>query len=166
LRQAGYQVTGLFYNPNIHPWREYDRRARAMGSYASMASLPLMKDDGYELEPYLTEVLSSPAVPGRCYLCYRLRLLRAARAAREGGFAAFTTTLLGSPFQHHQLVQRAGQEAAQEHQVEFLYQDFRLGWAEGMREAKAAGLYRQNYCGCIFSEWERFGAGRGDHARI
>lgn len=165
LREAGCQVTGYFYNPNIHPWREYTRRRRAMEQYAAMVDLPLVTDAGYELEQYLTEVLTCPAVPGRCYLCYRLRLERAAQTAREGGFDAFTTTLLASPFQHHQLVQRAGQEAGREHRVEFFYRDFRMGWAAGMREARAAGLYRQSYCGCIFSERERYGAGRDDHER-
>ncbi|HAI20996.1 MAG TPA: hypothetical protein DCM14_03755 [Clostridiales bacterium UBA8153] len=165
LREAGCQVTGFFYNPNIHPWREYARRARTMERYAVLAGLPLDKDTGYELEQYLAAVLTDPAVPGRCHTCYRLRLARAARAAREGGFTAFSTTLLASPFQHHQLVQKAGEEADRESGVAFLYRDFRVGWAEGMQGAKAAGLYRQSYCGCIFSEWERFGAGRDDRER-
>jgi len=165
LRETACQVTGFFFNPNIHPWREYERRACALERYARMVGLPLVEDSGYQLEPYLTTVLASPTRPGRCGLCYRFRLDRVARTAREGGFDAFTTTLLVSPFQHHLLVQAAGQEAGRDHEVEFLYRDFRPGWDQGMAEARAAGLYRQNYCGCLRSERERFGDGRDTRGR-
>ncbi|MEW6522569.1 MAG: epoxyqueuosine reductase QueH [Bacillota bacterium] len=162
LRNEAHDVTGFFFNPNIHPWREYWRRARTMEQYAGLVSLPLQWDTGYDLAGYLTAALETPGRPERCRRCYHLRLGRTARAARAGGFDGFSTTLLVSPFQHHQLVQEAGREAAREHGVEFLYQDFRPGYREGIDMAKQAKLYRQPYCGCIFSELERFAPGR-DH---
>ena len=92
-----------------------------------------------------------------------MRLDAAGAAAREKGFRAFTSSLLYSKYQKHDLIAGVGREMGAEHGVEFYYEDFRHGWREGIVESKAMGLYRQPYCGCIYSERDRYrkGAERG-----
>ena len=84
------------------------------------------------------------------------RLDAACAAAGEKGFSAFTTSLLYGKFQKHDLIKGIGQEMASEYGIELYYEDFRRGWREGIMESKAMGLYRQQYCGCIYSERERY----------
>jgi predicted adenine nucleotide alpha hydrolase (AANH) superfamily ATPase len=91
----------------------------------------------------------------RCRHCYRLRLARTAEAAKEGHFDAFTTTLLYSRFQKHELIRSIGDAVAEMQGIPFLYRDFREGWSEGIRISKTLGMYRQRYCGCIYSEKDR-----------
>jgi len=112
--------------------------------------------EDYEMPRYLRLVADSPAKPERCQICYRLRLGKTAAIARERGFAAFSTTLLISPYQDHALLQQVGQEVGAEHGVTFYYEDLRKGWAERGRLTRQYGLYRQQYCGCLYSEWERY----------
>jgi predicted adenine nucleotide alpha hydrolase (AANH) superfamily ATPase len=85
-----------------------------------------------------------------------MRLGAAGTAAKEKGFTLFTTTLLYSKYQKHDLIAGVARETAKEHGIEFYYEDFRQGWREGIVESKAMGLYRQQYCGCIYSERERY----------
>lgn len=105
---------------------------------------------------YLRLVANSPAKPERCRICYRLRLGKTAAMARERGFKAFSTTLLISPYQDHDLLKQVGEEMGAEHGVNFYYEDLRKGWSERGRLTRQYGLYRQQYCGCIYSEWERY----------
>ncbi len=79
------------------------------------------------------------------------------QVAKEKGFDAFTTTLLISPYQKHELLKQVGEEIAKEKGLEFLYQDLRSGFRDSQRRGKELNLYRQQYCGCLYSEWERFG---------
>ncbi|RPI99530.1 MAG: hypothetical protein EHM36_15865, partial [Deltaproteobacteria bacterium] len=92
----------------------------------------------------------------RCIYCYSLRLEATARLAKKSDFDAFSTTLLYSKRQKHELVRAIAEEASQKVGVRFYYEDFRTGWKEGQEEAKSLGIYRQQYCGCIYSEKERF----------
>ncbi len=92
----------------------------------------------------------------RCRFCYYLRLKATARVAKGGKFDAFTSTLLYSKFQNHEMIRELGQQVVQEVGVPFYYVDFRKGWAAGMAQSKKMGLYKQQYCGCIFSERDRF----------
>ncbi len=154
LREAGHEVRGFFFNPNIHPYQEFARRVQAMEDFAAQAGLPVILERAYDLEEWLRMVAFREAQ--RCRLCYYLRLSRAARAARGGKFEAFTTTLLYSKFQKHDLIREVGEQAAREVGIPFHYEDFRVGWAEGVAGSKAMGLYRQQYCGCIYSERDRF----------
>jgi predicted adenine nucleotide alpha hydrolase (AANH) superfamily ATPase len=92
----------------------------------------------------------------RCRFCYHLRLFAAARAAKEGKFDAFTSSLLYSKYQKHELIREIGEQAALEAGLPFYYEDFRQGWQAGQARSKELGLYRQQYCGCIYSERERY----------
>ena len=130
LRGEGIEPVGFWDNPNIHPFTEF------------------------RLRPFLEAVGGD--FDGRCPVCYRLRMRSAARYAAENGFTHFTTTLLISPYQNHELLAQTAREAAQEFGVSFLYRDFRPSFREGQDRARAMGLYMQKYCGCIFSEEDRY----------
>ena len=92
----------------------------------------------------------------RCGFCYALRLEEAAATAKEQGFESFTTSLLISPYQNHELLKQIGEEMGEKYGVVFLYRDFRLRFREGQERARELGLYMQKYCGCIFSEEDRY----------
>ncbi len=154
LRAQGVDVHGFFYNPNIQPYQEFQRRLAALEDFAFMVSLPLLVDRRYDMEEFLRLVVFREEQ--RCRFCYGLRLQAAAHTAKQGNFDAFTATLLYSRFQKHDLIREIGQQIGQEVGVPFYYADFRPGWQEGIDESKRLGLYRQNYCGCIYSEKERF----------
>ena len=111
-------------------------------------------DRTYPLEEFLRNIAFRETE--RCRFCYYLRLSATARVARGGKFDAFTSTLLYSKFQNHELIKELGQLVVQEVGVPFYYEDFRKGWAEGRTKADKLGLYKQQYCGCIFSERDRF----------
>ena len=154
LRAEGHQLTGYFFNPNIHPYQEFRRRRDTARQYAAGADLDMIWEDDYLLEEFLAQVASQPA--HRCAYCYTSRLEKTAALAVEKGFDAFTTSLLYSRRQQHELIRLQGEAAAARHGIAFFYRDFRLGWQRGIDQSKALGLYRQNYCGCIYSEMERF----------
>jgi predicted adenine nucleotide alpha hydrolase (AANH) superfamily ATPase len=154
LRGEGNEISGLFYNPNIHPYLEYWKRFETLDTYAAQAELPVIREEGYPLEEYLRQVAFREEE--RCRHCYLLRLTRAAQIARRERFDAFTTTLLYSRFQKHDLIRTIGEGVAATQGIPFLYRDFREGWSEGVRISKEIGMYRQPYCGCIYSERERF----------
>jgi predicted adenine nucleotide alpha hydrolase (AANH) superfamily ATPase len=154
LREAGHEVRGFFYNPNIHPYQEFARRAATLKEYAAQSGLPIIWDETYDLEGFLRLVVFREAE--RCRFCYQLRLMAAARVARGGKFDAFTSTLLYSKFQNHELIRELGFAAAREVGIPFHYEDFRQGWQFGLKQSQELGLYRQQYCGCIYSERDRF----------
>lgn len=157
LISEGHEVAGAFINPNVHPYLEFERRREAARRAAEAHGVRIACEDGYGLVDYLREVVGME--DERCSVCYRMRLDRVAELARELGYDAFTTSMLVSTHQDHDGIRRAGEEAAAEHGVEFLYRDFRPMVMEGVRESKEIGLYRQQYCGCIYSEWERYRPG-------
>ena len=154
LSETGYRPTLYFYNPNIHPYQEYQNRREGLVQLAGIRGLPVLVEPGYELENFLARVAPNPGE--RCHHCYRIRLNRAAAKARELGFSIFSTTLLISPYQNHELLVSLGHETAETYGLHFLAADLRPGFYESQREAKGLGLYRQKYCGCIYSEKERF----------
>ena len=154
LKEEGFEPTGYFYNPNIHPYREYKKRLDTVRDFSSRVGLEVRYRDSYDLDPFLVRIAGKGA--GRCEHCYRMRLDAAAAAAHEHNVPVFTTSLLYSKFQKHDLIKGVAQETAAEHGIEFYYEDFRRGWREGIMESRAMGLYRQQYCGCIYSEQERY----------
>lgn len=156
LKGEGHQVKGFFYNPNIHPYREWKHRMDILRSYAGTQDLDVVWGGEYGLVDFLKIAMPSPDKPERCRQCYRMRLCRAAEQAREEGADAFTSTLLISPYQGHDVVLAEGERAGRECGIEFLYRDFRPHFEEGMTRARTLGLYVQPYCGCIFSEQERY----------
>ncbi|QEM68121.1 epoxyqueuosine reductase QueH [Geobacter sp. FeAm09] len=154
LRAAAHDVTGFFFNHNIHPYQEYARRRDAAQQMADGETMPLIVRDEYDLEGFLANVAAEP--DKRCSYCYASRLRATAAAASGHGFAAFTTSLLYSRYQRHEEIRALGEQAGREFGVTFFYEDFRTGWQEGIRLSKEMGLYRQQYCGCIYSEKERY----------
>ena len=156
LRQKGFEVKGFFFNPNIHPYREFRARLRAVEEFAEIEHLEVIYEKHYGLREYMKSITPYYEYPRRCEACYYLRLSQTAKLAKELGAEAFTTTILYSPYQLHQLVKEIGEGLAQTYGVPFYYEDFRVGFKEGQDEAVKLGLYRQSYCGCIFSEEERY----------
>ena len=154
LSVSGHRVRGFFYNPNIHPYQEFARRMATLEDYAAKIRLPIIWDRNYHLEEFLRAIVFREQ--DRCRFCYYLRLKATARVAKAGKFEAFTSTLLYSKFQNHEVIRELAQQVVQEVGVPFYYADFRKGWAAGMEKSKQLGLYKQQYCGCIFSERDRF----------
>ena len=154
LASAGWDVVGYFYNPNIHPFTEFEARLFAVRDYYQEIGLPLVIDASYDVEGFLRRVLSASGV--RCNECYRMRLGETAKRAREIGADSFTSTLFYSKYQDHEVLSEIAGEVADDVGVDFLYVDFRTGWDEGQRISREAGIYRQKYCGCIISEAERY----------
>ena len=155
----------FWYNPNIHPYTEYRARRDTLKVFAEEKGLPLIIEDEYGLRTFIKEVEKGDYLTGsggcRCGFCYRLRLEKTAQAAAEKSYNAFSTTLLISPYQNHDLIRQTGEEIAAKFSVEFIYRDFRPRFREGQNQAKAAGYYMQKYCGCIYSEEERY-LGKGN----
>ena len=156
------QLHLFWYNPNIHPYTEYRSRGNSLYNFAAEKNLPLTIEDDYGLRSFIKGVAAieengeSPGKKKRCGFCYRLRMRRAARFAVERGFDAFSTTLLISPYQDHELIREIGEDLAVLYGLEFLYRDFRPLFRESQNQARSAGYYMQKYCGCIFSEEERY----------
>lgn len=154
LRSEGIAVSGFFFNHNIHPYQEYVRRRDAAIQMSELEQMPLLMQDEYRLEEFLGAVANAPHE--RCGYCYASRLDMVAEVAQREGFDAFTSSLFYSRYQNHELMREKAEVASVKHGIPFLYRDFRPGWQEGIRRSKEHGLYRQQYCGCIYSEKERY----------
>jgi predicted adenine nucleotide alpha hydrolase (AANH) superfamily ATPase len=154
LRREGFELLGYFANPNIHPFQEYAKRLEGAEVMAGELQLPLEVEQSYHPEDYFREVAFRE--DERCRFCYLIRLRQAAEAAVRLGCDGFTTSLLVSPWQKHDLLYELGEAVGRERNVPFLYYDWRRGFSEGRRQAKEMGLYRQQYCGCLYSERERY----------
>ena len=154
LRGDHIEVTGFWYNPNIHPFTEYRARRNCLRDYASAIDLRLLEQNDYALRPFVRAVAEDLA--NRCEKCYEMRLMETARQAKEGGFDSFTSSLFISPYQDHELMQEKAERAAKEYGVEFLYRDFRPYFRRGQEKSRELGFYMQKYCGCVFSEEERY----------
>lgn len=144
----------FFYRHNIHPYTECVRREETLKAYTDSQGLTLISQKDYDMEGFIRAVVFREK--DRCRYCYHDRLTSAARVARKGKFEGFTTTLLYSRFQNHDLIRSTGEAVAKKEGVPFVYEDFRKGWKQGIEASKALGMYRQQYCGCIYSETERF----------
>ena len=154
LRGDGLEVTGFWYNPNIHPFTEYRARRNCLREYAQTIELPVIERNDYGLRPFVRAVAED--IPHRCVKCYEMRLRQTAKTAAEQGFDAFTSSLFISPYQNHELMRQVAEQAAADFGVRFFYQDFRPMFREGQEFARAHGFYMQKYCGCVFSEQERY----------
>lgn len=154
LQQEGLDVTAFFYNPNIHPFQEFKRRLNSLKQYASSANLPLITENAYGLRDFVREIAFHEEE--RCQICYRLRLQKTAAFAKDHGYDAFSTTLLYSKYQRHQVLIKMCQDLASTFSIAFLYRDFREGWQFGVDKSIELSMYRQPYCGCIYSEQERY----------
>lgn len=145
---------GYFYPHNIHPYTECLKRRETLTAYADSINLEVVYPKGYDMETFLQNVAFREA--NRCEYCYHARLTTAAKVAKKGKFDCFSTTLLYSKFQKHSMIQAIGESVAESVGVRFFYEDFRPGWKQGVDESKKRGMYRQGYCGCIYSEKERY----------
>ena len=154
LRGDKIEVTGFWYNPNIHPYTEYRARRDCLREYAGTIDLPLLEKNDYALRPFVRAVAED--LEHRCVKCYEMRLFEAAKAAKEGGFDSFTSSLFISPYQNFELMRETAERAAKEYNVEFLFRDFRPYFRAGQEKARELGFYMQKYCGCVFSEEERY----------
>ena len=159
LQRRGISITGFWFNPNIHPYLEYKSRIDALRKLQDLWKLDVEYEDDYGLKEFLRNVVYNEE--SRCEYCYTIRLERTAARAGELKADAFTTSLLVSPYQKIDMIREIGLAMQEKYSVEFYFEDFREGFREGRRSAGDLGLYRQKYCGCIYSEMERFGKSSG-----
>ena len=154
LRAEGIEPVAFWYNPNIHPWKEYETRRDCLLAYAPTIGMQVIVEEDYGLREFVEHVAGS--LDHRCGYCYAHRLEETARFAAEHGYAAFTSTLLASLYQDHEGIRAAAEAFARRYGVEFLYRDFRPNFRAGNQRARELGFYMQKYCGCVFSEQERY----------
>lgn len=154
LRNEGIEPTLYWYNPNIHPATEYKMRKNTLVDYAKSVNAKLIINNEYGLRKFISTINGD--FTGRCRFCYDMRLDETARFAAENGFSHICTTLFISPYQNHELLIETAERCAEKYNVEFLYRDFRPYFREGQDKARELGLYMQKYCGCIFSEEDRY----------
>ena len=155
LRQDGHEVAGFWYNPNVHPYGEYEARLEAARKAAEALGVELIEGGGYGLVEFLRLVAHHES--GRCALCYRMRLLATAKEAVSRGFDGFATTIACSPHQDLALCRELGEQIALALGLTFVEPGLRKHFSDGMRKSRELGLYRQTWCGCVYSEWERHG---------
>jgi predicted adenine nucleotide alpha hydrolase (AANH) superfamily ATPase len=154
LRAEGNDVTVYFYNPNIHPFREFKKRQETLKNYAESLCIPCVFENEYGLLAFLRKSVFNESK--KCSLCYTMRIEKAVNLAKNLKFDAFSTTLLYSKYQKHDLIISICKLLSTQHSIPFLYTDFREGWQIGVDKAVELNLYRQAYCGCIYSEQERY----------
>jgi len=154
MKEDGHEVMGFFYRHNIHPYTECLRRQEALDAYAEKIDLKVIYQEGYDLEGFIQNVAFRESE--RCNYCYHDRLRSTALIAKRGKFNYFSSTLLYSKHQNHELIRSMGESIGKSVGVPFLYHDYREGWKEGIECSKQMELYRQHYCGCIYSEKERY----------
>jgi len=148
-----FEITGYYFNPNIHPTTEYLARGEALKNYIKSNGLKLIIGE-YNPRVYFEAVANSKN--DRCEVCYILRLTETAKLSKELGYDYFTATLLSSPYQKHEKIKEIGDKIAKETGINFYYEDFRVGWRDSQKVADELGIYKQKYCGCVFSEYERY----------
>jgi len=154
LKKRGEKAKGLWFNPNIHPLQEYRARLDSLKKLQKIMGLDILYTEEYGLVDFVRAVAGRENE--RCRHCYRVRLEEAARTANKENLDAFSTTLLISPYQNQKLIKETGLELSELYNVEFYFEDFRPGFREAQARALELDLYRQKYCGCIYSEMERF----------
>jgi hypothetical protein len=154
LFSKGIDVRGLWMNPNIHPYTEYKIRLESVQKLQKAWTLDIEYIDYYGMKEFLRAIVNKE--DNRCMVCYSLRLEETARTAQKMGLDGFTTSLLVSPYQKFDMIIKIGQEIGQKYSIPFYGEDFRPGWKKSISLSKELGLYRQKYCGCIYSEMERY----------
>ena len=155
LRKEEIEPTVFWYNPNIHPYIEYKTRRDCLKGYLKSIKVKGIFKENYGLDEFCKNAIKD--LENRCVkYCYRARLSETVKFAKENGYEFFSTTLLVSPYQKHEELKAVCEELAELSGVKFLYRDFRVGFREGQKKARELGMYMQKYCGCIFSEEERY----------
>lgn len=154
LREQGHELSAFWYNPNIHPYKEYEARRDTLIAYSKSIELPLIMQDEYGLRQFISSLEGDFDV--RCGSCYQMRFEEAAKTAVNNGFDAFASTLFISPYQNYELMKQMAEAAAEKFNTRFYEYDFRPTFRKGQKRARELNLYMQKYCGCIFSEEERY----------
>lgn len=152
-----YEITLFFYNPNIHPYKEYLERLNSFKNFSENQKVNYIIGN-FEYKDYFMNVIRN--LSDRCLFCYQLRLNQTAITSKSQDIKNFTTTMLYSPYQKHETIKKLGEIIAKQYNLNFVYFDLRERYFDGVKLSKDYNLYRQKYCGCIFSEIERFGGGR------
>lgn len=155
-----FDITLLYYNPNISPESEYNKRideVKRLISEMPLKSQVKLIEGEYKPEDFFDIAKGLEHLPEggeRCFKCYRLRLEEAAKAAKEGDYDYFSTTLSISPHKNAEKLNEIGRELEEKYGVKYLYADFkkREGYKRSIELSRIYGLYRQNYCGCIYSK--------------
>ena len=148
------KVTGFFFNPNIHPAQEFKHRKDSIQKYAKKHNKEIIFEE-YDPKAFFHEVNYKEAHGERCPICWRLRLKKTAELAKARGYDSFTTTLLISPYQDHLVIKAICEGLSKEVDIPFYYEDFRVGFKGSQKALETERLYKQKYCGCIYSEMER-----------
>lgn len=155
LREEKIEPTVYWFNPNIHPYMEYKARRDCLREYTNKIGIQAIFEENYGLRDFCKNVVND--LKNRCQeYCYPVRLEQTAKYAKENGYDSFSTTLLVSPYQNHEMLIKVAEEMAKKYDVKFLYRDFRVGFRQGQAKARELGLYMQKYCGCVFSEESRY----------
>ncbi len=149
----GIELKGYWFNPNIHPYPEYSLRLASLHRLQKLWDLDVEYEDYYGIDEFVRGI----GDPGkdRCIRCYTMRLEKTAKIAKKMNLDGFTTSLLVSPFQKFGSILEVGREMGRRYSIPFFEEDFRVGYRGAIPLSKELGLYRQRYCGCIFSEHER-----------
>ena len=157
LQDEGYVVTAWFMNPNVQPLAEYLRRREAAGQCAERLGVEILyADAAWNITAWLRAVAGRDEPPARCAWCCESRVEAAFAEAASLGFASFSTSLLYSRYQPHEVIAAAGRRLAEKGGPGFVYRDFRTDWQAGIDRSKEWGLYRQPYCGCVYCEADRY----------
>jgi len=151
LKDSDFEITNYYFNPNIYPESEHQKRLVALRLAAAGKTAGVIVIE-YEPELHAEAIAGhEDDFPGRCTHCYKIRLEKTAEYAKEHGFDAFSTTLLVSPYQQHDVLRKLGEATAAKFGVRFHYVDWRSYYREGQNEARFIPIYRQKYCGCKYS---------------
>ena len=155
LRSENIEPTVYWFNPNIHPYMEYKSRRDCLKEYTKSINVNAIFEENYGLRDFCKNVVDG--LDTRCQdYCYPVRLEQTDKYAKENGFDTISTTLLVSPYQKHDIIHNLGDKIAKKYGLDFLYRDFRVGFRDGQNKARELGLYMQKYCGCVFSEEDRY----------
>ncbi len=147
--------TACWYNPNIHPLVEYNRRKNTFEDFCKRHECDYVILDHYDLNEYVRYVVENVGKDKkylvRCEYCYYMRLKEVFEYAKKNQYDMVSTTLTISPYQKHEIIKKVGKMLEEEYQIPFLYLDYREHFREGQKMAREDGLYMQKYCGCVFS---------------
>lgn len=154
LRKEDFEIVGFFYNPNIYPEEEFLKRRDALHVFSQREKIPVIYCE-YNPEEFFSGIESQINKPERCIRCWEMRLLETVKYAKENNFSFYSTTLLISLYQDHEKIRELGENIGRRYGINFLYRDFRIGFRDSQKIAREMGLYRQNYCGCLYSKVER-----------
>lgn len=154
LRAEGMEPVAFWYNPNIHPFKEYEARRDTLIEFGPTINMKVIVQEDYGLRNFVRHVAHD--IDHRCTYCYTHRMEETVRYAAEHGYSYFTSTLLASPYQQFDKICEVADQFAKQYGVTFLKRDFRPNFRTGNQKARELGFYMQKYCGCVFSEEDRY----------